>query len=341
VWLRVLGEGSFVMTRDRDATGAWRDGALPLSLPPRAVEPAVAINGEQLVAWCQETAGKWGVAVARRAGPDAEWQAPSIVSPDILFGNQPQLALNARGDALVTWYQSEGVPLMTYVSERKGPSGAFSRPAAAEHLSACCAPVSSDPIANPKAALGPQGEAAVVWVQEDGAGATPVYLATRDPTGPWLTPPDLSASFSRASGTARTARAAFGPGGELYVVWQQLEATGSVIYAARRTVSGRWVDTGRDPVRLSGGLAYAPVLAVGSEGGVLAAWIEQDASGGERVAVRRTGADRSSWEPVEWLSLLPGGQVSSVQVAMGPHDRALVGWVSGRADARVIFARME
>jgi hypothetical protein len=345
VWLRV-GAGSAVMTRERDASGVWRDGAQPLSLPSRAVEPTVALGptGEQLVAWCQETAGKWGVSLAHRAGPEAAWQRPAraedVVSPDILFANQPQVALDARGDALVTWYQSEGAPLMTYVSERRGASGAFSRPAAAEHVSACCAPVSSDPIANPKAALGPHGEAAVVWVQENGAGGAPVYLATRDATGPWLTPRDLSASFSPASGTATTAGVAFGPGGELYVVWRQRDATGSAVYAARRNAAGRWVEPGREAVRLSGGNAYSPVLAVGPEGGVLAAWVEQDAARGERIAVRRTGADRSSWEPVEWLTPAPG-PVAFLQAAMGPRDRALVGWVAGGIDARLVFARMD
>jgi len=40
------------------------------------------------------------------------------VSPRILFANQPRLAANARGDAVVTWYQSDGDALMTFASER-------------------------------------------------------------------------------------------------------------------------------------------------------------------------------------------------------------------------------
>jgi hypothetical protein len=339
VWLRVGDGADVVVARERDSAGVWHDSALPLSLPPRAVEPTVAVGptGEQLVAWCQQTTGGWGVALAHRHASDAGWQRPSavddVVSPNILFANQPQVALNARGDALVTWYQSEGAPLMTYVSERRDASGTFSHPAAAEHLSACCAPVSSDPEANPKAALGPRGEAAVVWVQDNGA----VYLATRDAAGAWIKPRDLTDSFSRASDTARNARAAFGPGGELYVVWQQRDATGNAVYAARRGADGRWINSGREAVRLSDGIAYAPVLAAGPEGGVLAAWVEQGAGGSERVAVRRTGPDRSSWEPVEWLTPEPQRLIRSLRAAMGPKDRALIGWVEGQANARLVF----
>jgi hypothetical protein len=231
---------------------------------------------------------------------------------------------------------------MTYVSERRGPGAAFSRPGQHDHVSALGAPVAGDPIANPKPALGPRGEAAVVWVQENGAGATPVYVATRDATGTWTKPRDLADSFSAPSGVARGVRAAFAATGELFVVWAQQSSAGSLVVAARRSAQGRWLDTGRDPARLSSArVAYDPVLAVGHDGGVIAAWVEQEGPRDERVAVRRTGVDRPRWESIEWLSRAGGGRVAGLQAAMGPGDRTLVGWVSGMGDARVVFARVD
>jgi hypothetical protein len=341
------GTAAGVYLSERSASAVWSDPApgQQVSFGRAGVEPwvAAAPSGEQILAWCQETRTGWGVALARRAGPTATWVRPrdaeDVVSPDVLFANQPQIALDARGDALVAWYQSEGAPLMTYVSERRGPSGAFSRPGARDFVSAGGAPVDSDPVANPKPALGPHGEAAVVWVQENGAGARPVYMATRDPRGTWTRPRDLGDAFSRPAGAARDARAAFGPEGELYVLWMQDGA----IYAARRDPRGRWIDPGQTPALLStpGKTAYGPALAAGPEGGVIAAWVEEDTSCTEHVAVRRTGGDRPGWEVLEPVSKR-GDKVGPPAVAMGPGDRTLVAWVSGGpGSTRVVFARIE
>jgi hypothetical protein len=338
----------------RGEQGAWRDPsrADALSFPPAGIEPAVAIapSGEQIVAWCQGTSTGWGVAIAHRPSATSPWVRPAsaedVVSPPILFANLPRLATDAHGDALVAWFQSEGAPLMTYASERRGPDGAFSHPGVHDHLSPLAGPVASDPLANPKPALGPHGEAAVVWVQETGPGAAPVFLATRDAAGAWTRPRDASDAFSRPDRVARSAQLAFGAHGELFVVWVEVLGDRSAVWAARRDAEGSWVDTGRAPVQLSsegaGGRvgAFDPVVATGPEGGVLAAWIELAGASGERVAARRTGLDRPAWEALEWLTP-PAGHVRSLRAAMGPGDRALVGWVSGLAGDRIAIARVD
>jgi len=345
-WVHRGGGTSGVVASERAPSGAWREPAPGevRSFAPGGIEPwaAVAPTGEQFLVWCQQTGTGWGVSVAHRASAAAGWEMPrgaeDVVSPAILFANQPQIAVNAGGDALVAWYQSEGVPLMTYLSERRGPAGTFSRPGPREYVSAFGAPVDSDPVANPKPALGPRGEAAVVWVQENGAGATPVYVATRDASGAWTKPRDLGDAFSRVGGVARSAQAAFGPGGELYVIWAQRDAPGNAILAARRGADGRWINGGREAVRLSSleRDAWGPTLAVGPEGGVIAAWVEGWAKRDERIAVRRTGGDRPAWEALEWLS--GAGHAGAPLAAMGPRDRTVVGWVSA---GRVVFARVE
>jgi hypothetical protein len=289
------------------------------------------------------------VSVAHRASSAAPWERPAraedVVSPPVLFANQPQIAAGRRGEAVVVWYQSEGAPLMTYASERRGPSGSFTRPGVHDHLSAPGAPVASDAHANPVPAVGPHGEAAVVWVQENGAGATPVYLATRDPAGIWARPRDLVDAFSPPRGVARTARVAFGPEGTLFVVWAQGETPAAFgIYAARRSPDGRWAVPGRAPEKLSSPerTAWGPALAVGPEGGAVAAWVEAWRPREERVAARRTGEDRVSWGAIETLSGPGTAPAGPPAAAMGVGDRAIVGWSAGALpEARVVVARVE
>jgi len=339
-WVRG-GEGVFIS--ERDASGSFHESSAPFA--PGGVEPFVArgMAGEWLLAWCQPTRTGWGVAVARRGPGERSWERPrdaeDVLSPAILYANQPRVAANARGDVAVAWYQSEGVPLMTYVSERTA-TGAFSRPAAHDHLSPSGAAVASDPIANPKPAVGPDGEAAVAWVQENGRGATPVYLATRDAHGTWTKPADLASAFSQTVTAARDVEVAFSSDGELFVVWLQDGAA----YAARRGRDGSWIDAGRNPSRLSSPsrTAYGITLAAGDGGGVVAAWVEIDGPHDARVAARRTGVDRPTWSALEWLSPEHGGEVGAPSAAIGPGHRTLVGWGSGPPGiSRLVFASIE
>jgi hypothetical protein len=182
----------------------------------------------------------------------------------------------------------------------------------------------------------------VVWVQEDGAGDTPVYLAARDPRGPWTKPADLKDTFSASSGIARGAQAVFGKTGVLYVVWSQRDEGGrEAVFAARRGPEGRWLDDGRHPVQLSSPdrSAYGVSIAAGPDRGVLVAWVEDGGPHDRRVAARRSGNDRP-WENEERLSAAGVDSVADPSVAMGPGDRAVVAWVQGTPQ-RVVFARVE
>jgi hypothetical protein len=335
------GEGAGVFVGERGPTGSFHEPSEPFA--PGGVEPFAASTtaGEWLVTWCQPTRSGWGVAVARRAPGDAAWERPrdtdDVVSPDVLYANQPRIAVNGR-DVTIAWYQSDGGPLMTYVSERSS-TGSFSRPGPYDHLSPSGAPVASDPIANPKPAVGPHGEAAVAWVQENGLGATPVYLATRDAHRAWTKPADLADAFSQTRALARGVALAFSPGGELFVAWLEDGA----VYSARRGRDGSWIDAGKSPSRLSSlsRTAYGVSLATGGRGGVVAAWVEVEGPHAGRIAARRTREGSPTWTPIDWLSPEGGGEVGTPVTAIG-GDRALVGWASGTTDvARIVFASTE
>jgi hypothetical protein len=351
-WKQTEGESGMIFASARSSEGAWADPADladRVSFLPTAYEPRLATrsSGETLLVWNQRTSSGYGVALARRASSGAPWELPNaaddVLSPPLFFSNAPQIAVNERGDALVTWYQSTGGPLLVRASERFGDGGSFSRPGPDDILSAPGAPVDSHPIANPIPAVGPSGEAAIIWTQEDGAGAIPVYLATRSPDGVWQKPADLTDSFSTPAGIARCPQIAFGPGGELYVVWYQDQGDGDRVYAARRSPAGEWLETGRSPAMLStaGAVAFTPALAVGSGGAALVVWIEQ-AGDRSRAAARRTGSGEA-WGPLEVLSPDDAGDATSpAAVIAGPSERALVAWSQGDlTSSPVFFATVE
>ena len=326
-----------VFVSEREPDGTWRDpkteddafSRLPTAYEPR---PRILANGERLLVWNQWMSTGYGVAVADKP-PGGDWHLPSdaddVLSPHFFFSNAPQPAVNAQGDVVISWYQSDGAALLAWESERFGYDGAFSRPAPQDYLSNREAPIDSHPIANPKPALSPGGDAAVVWTQENGKGSTLVYLATRTPEGAWTKPASLDDALSPRLGYARCAQLAFAPTGDLFVVWYQDTGNGNRAYAAHRAPDGTWIEPGREPTLLSteGVDALYPMLAIGEDGSVLAAWSERQ---GDRwiVSARRRGATGTTWGPVERLSVFGTGDATQPVVAIGgPNEAAIVGWL--------------
>jgi hypothetical protein len=349
VWRQFLESNGSIFLSSRDAAGAWSDPpdtSARFSFAPTAYEPRLAVHssGEVLLVWNQWMSTGFGVALARRAPGSSVWELPAfaddVLSPKILFSNAPQIAIGVAGDAIVAWYQSTGSHLMVRVSERAGLDAEFSRPSVDDIISAPGGQVDSHPVANPMPAIGPSGEAVIVWTQEDGKGAVPVYIATRDRPGAWSKPRDLDDSFSRPLGTARCVQAAFDAKGELYVTWYQDEGSGNRAYAARRAPSGEWIDGGRTPLLLSteGAQGITPVLAAGADGAVLVAWAES-LDGAWRIGARRTSLGRP-WGSVEVLSLEMAGAITGLAAATGgPSARMLIGWNQGPfMEERTFFA---
>jgi len=338
---------------ERSEDGTWTDptsAADRVSFGEKAYEPRLATrpSGEVVQVWNQWYDGMhFGVAVARRSTPGGSWEGPTsegdVLSPPSFFSNAPQIALNTRGDALSSWYQSAGTQLMAFMSERLGPDGAFSRPGIEDYISYPGAPVDSDPVSNPKPALAEDGRGVVVWTQETGQGDVAVYMASRSADGVWTRPTSLADTFSRPTGACRDVRAVFDRRGTVYVVWSQIVEGVRVIHLAMRATDGTWVHPGDAPLVLSSPFAseaISPVIAAGRDGGVAIAWSEE-AQGNYRVVARR--GDAAGFGEVEGLSPPDGEDALSPHIAIGgPNDRAAVVWAHGPPTAaRVMVATVE
>ncbi|APR76489.1 Hypothetical protein A7982_01836 [Minicystis rosea] len=351
-WSVVAGSEQVLYLSERDASGAWKEPASPadsFSFPTTAYEPRLATNqaGEWILAWNQwRSTPNYGVSVAQRESSSAPWSMPSgpddVLSININYSNAPVIALNDAGQAIITWYQSLGGPLRAFVSERKGLGEPFSHVTMSDMLSPDGAPVDSDPVAAVKPAIFADGSAAAAWAQENGKGDTLVYLATRDAAGTWTRPRDLDDAFSMTTGYARGVQIAFGPRGDLYVVWYQDTGDGDAVYAARRRSDGTWAEDGRHPVRISsaGATGLIPKIAIGPEGGAVVVWSERAIAGAPfRVAARRTGPADQPWSEVEVLSPETGTDAVLPAIAVGPGDRAIAAWPQGPGPAqRVMIA---
>lgn len=352
VWRQGRPDGSAILKSERLSDGSWLD---PRSFEDRlsaqglhATRPHVAIggSGETLVTWDQWTGWNFGVQLARKLSEDGRWELPrgsdDIHSAKVFYSNEPHVALNTAGDAAVSWFQSNGGPLMTYAATREGTTGELSIAHQEDFLSPPGAPVDQHLRWNPYPAVSEAGDMVITWAQENAQGATPIYLATRAPGADWQSPPTLADSFSPAAGIGRCATPYFGPRGDLYVVWFQFDGADSGVYLAHRAPDGTWPIPGSSPLRLSAEGRYAmnPMLALGRAGGGVVTWTEGD--GTHFRVVARTFDDADTFGETVQLSPEGAGDAWDPAVAVGPRDRVVVAWAQGKfAEERLFVATME
>jgi hypothetical protein len=330
VWRHIIDGTGHVLRATRDVGGRWRDpqqiGQAPhYPFQTGSSDMLIGLDGEVLHTWTETHDAYIGVGLERRAPGDTAFEAlPGVLSVDTLFANEPRLALNPQGDALVAWYQSVGDALMVFVSERSRASGSFTRPGDASFLSPPGAPVEG-----PVPAIADDATAVVAWRQENPHGMA-VYLAERR-DGQWSVPADLDAVFSTPTEHVGDVQAAFVVQ-QLFVVWSVRVGPHRAIHLAHRAADGEWLASGTDPLVLSDDGAFDPHLTVSAHGEVMVAWLE-DMGGYHRVVSRQSSIDLPSaieadrWsEPVVHSSETLGNAGNAVAAIAASGDRAMIAW---------------
>ncbi len=323
----------------RDASGEPTSDPVPLSLGVDAYQPRVVIGSgsHTFLTWNQWTGENYGIAHVSLNSPldpveEIFATEASVLSPLVFFSNAPRPAIAADGSLIVTWYQSIGQSLLTFVSERDGADGPISRPDVDTYLSLPETPVSNQPFFNPTAAIADDGRAAVMWMQSDLDGHIAAYLATRDAAGSWTTPASLTDSLGPRTGKACCGHVALSPTGELGAAWEQ----DGVIHVALRDASGTLITPKGTGLAISTLTAQALDVhfVFGEEGSGLVTYRERatktdpfrviahrlhGASVGPAEVLSSTDTTRDVFEPLAAI----GGQESLT------NPRAVISWREG------------
>ena len=230
VWSRSNGLNYIVQSATRPAGGGW-GAPLDLSAPGAdAKAPQVAVDGAGhfVAVWSSSTGPSTAVVQSATGLPGGAWGGQADLSTSGR-NDQPQIAVDSRGDAVAVWRHYEAGPTLIQGAVR--PSGGTWEPAL---------PVSpSSGIAErPQVALDADGRAVAVWRRDDGAG----YLieSAQRPAGGWLTPAPLSASGANAEAP----QVALDSAGDAVAVWSRSSEKGgmssTVIQAAVQSAGGAW-----------------------------------------------------------------------------------------------------
>jgi hypothetical protein len=109
-WLAQRGRTQFVESASRSANGRWttRRTLARAPLIDETVDVGMDARGDAMVVWHEEALQGGGAAIWTRIRPAGRGWGTAQTIPGA-HGGPPSLAIDARGDALVTWQDKRGI----------------------------------------------------------------------------------------------------------------------------------------------------------------------------------------------------------------------------------------
>jgi hypothetical protein len=279
-------------------SGAGQDGWAP--------QVAAGPDGAVTAIWYRRDGRNSRVQVATLA-PNEHWSPPRDLSLPGKDAFDPQVAMGARGTAVVVWREWDGAHYRVQASSR-GENGEWSAPVTLSKA--------GEDAWDPQVAMGPHGMAVVAWRQSDGTGHQ-VQATTRVAYGPWSSPVMLST----VGGDAWDPEVAVGSDGTATVVWSRSDGSNERVQATTRAPNGSWAS----PVTLSeaGADAWNPQVVVGSDGAATAVWRGWDGGSDQIKASSRPA--KGVWSTPVTLSTV-SGNVYDPQMAVDPEGMITTVW---------------
>jgi mRNA-degrading endonuclease HigB of HigAB toxin-antitoxin module len=187
-----------------------------------ASDPRVAMDngGNAIVVWVQ-TDGSTDQ-IYKSEYRNGVWTHPTStsdhISPTGQNAQQPNVAMDNKGNAIIVWSQNDGTTASTYYQIFKGEfrNNAWLHPVA---LSGNISPDSQD-ATSPKVAMDDNGNAIIAWQQSDGANQQIFKSEYRNST--WTHPTSLSDNISPDGQPMDEPQVAMDNRGHAMIVWEGL-----------------------------------------------------------------------------------------------------------------------
>jgi len=239
--------------------------------------------------------------------------------PATLSGNDrrdPVVASDGGSGIVAIWESLTGGPVE---ASARTPTGTWS----------AAAPLSGPYARFPSVAVSPAGATVAAWQMPESVQTTAVQVTTRDASGVWSPPFDVSPPRRHA----REPQIALTGNGTALLVWRR-DTTGgdTVIEVTERPLGGQWStpQTLSDPSVRS----KRPRLAVAPNGAAALVW-EQNVDGRLTVVAATRAADGRWSAP---LTLSGADEGHEPDVAIGPTGTAAAVWIDETENGAAVMA---
>lgn len=272
---------------------------------------AIDPKGDAVAVWALETVFEFEEVWAAYRPAGGLWQTPVELRGAINPAASPDVAIDPHGDAAAVWIGRSFVIQGAYKpagSDWQEPQS----PTESETLSEL-----GHSASNPQVAFDAAGDSVAAWDLATGESEV-VQASFRATAGQWQTPVDLSGT----SQDAYVYGAAMDAQGDALTIWDLVNGAHGIIQSASRPTGGPW--QGPVDVSKAGGEAYAPQLAVDSDGDAVAVW---EAQSGEHWSVQSAVKPAGeSWQAPLGISQASTHGELFPQVAIDSHGDAVAAW---------------
>lgn len=283
---------------------------------------AIDDNGNAIVVWSQNDGTNNQVFKAEYR--NGAWTVPANIndniSPDGQNVDNPHVAMDDNGNAIIVWDESDGSDTQVFKSEYR--SGSWTHPA---NLADNISPDGS--IArNAQVAMDDNGNAIIVWQQVD---ATFQIFKSEYRVGAWTHPANAADNISPDGSIADEPVVAMGNNGDAIIVWKQ-DSGGfrDQVYKSDYR-AGVWTNPANvaDYISMNTSDVPAPKVAMDNSGNTIVVWSEDDGNGDDQVfkSEYRSGAWTHPAGVADNIS--PDGfNTTGADVAMSDNGTAVIVW---------------
>lgn len=275
--------------------------------------PRLAIDGSgnATAVWHQSDGTRDNIWANRYAAASGWGTAELIETNDAGSAFDPQVAVDADGNALTVWWQHDGKRFNIWANRYDAVTG-WGTPV---RLKAD----DSGSAFDPQIAVDANGNALAVWNQQDDKRYN-IWANRYDAATGWGKPSRLKVD---AAGGAFDPQVAMDADGNALAVWQQFYGKHANIWANRYDVAAGW----GNPSRLKADddrAAFYPQLSVDAYGNAVAVWWQHDGTRANIWANRYDAA--SGWGTSTAIKADDSGDAFDPQVTLDADGNALAFW---------------
>ena len=288
-----------------------------------ADNPRIAMSGAgtAIVTWFQSASVH--EQVYHGIYTNAAWSLPELfednISPAGTSATYPAVATDDSGDIIVAWEQSDGTNWQIYKSECR--DGTWTHPTGLTDFISVDGYWATDV----QVAMNNQGEAVIVWVQDD--GSDDMVFISEYRSGSWTHPSGIFDCISPSGEDCINPRVAMDDNGDVIIVWTQSDgAVFSVFKSECR--GGVWTHPTllADNITADGLAAGLHEVAMDNSGNAIITYVQTT---GVIYNVYKCEYRNGAWTfPVDWNDYFSnvGSTCSFAQPAMDDNGNAIIVW---------------
>lgn len=235
------------------------------------VQVAMNDSGDAIIAWQQRDGTTWRVYKSEYR--NRIWTHPTSTADAISLGGasypDAHTAIDNSGRAVVVWIQSDGAKDQVYKSEYR--NGVWTHPTStADHISP-----SGQHAQQPNVAMDNNGNAIIVWAQNDGTTGATYYQIFKSEfrNTIWSHPSSLADNISPNGQDATNPAVAMDDNGNTVISWLQSDGANEQIFKSEYR-NNTWVHPSSlaDNISLDGQPVTYPAVAMDNRGNAMIIW---------------------------------------------------------------------